>query len=386
MSHLPVALKVPDHLVGLIFTKAKTLLKEAACSDEARANIDAVELNTEAYGRSLGKLLGKLLSDFNTQQAGGFDVATVKSRAVIDSILTEYAAGFDGLLLGVECSAASILTSVAPLSHRDECVVYNANATISLPIDYTTVSSNKQTMKLHAVTCASHPKIWLGHTSSGTSEHDKFPINRRLFQAWIAGASVDGRAFDASQDIFFGDVNFDLTDNIHDGSSTIAMLQAWSSELGVQFIFPLVRVFKERFSDRPFANNQAHKGLIQEAESMVAVAPESAMVTALDSDGLVVIRRGQIALHQHGEIQPLSSSDGIPWGPSMLSFSDTILLDHKPIAVAIDGRAYAFHNFMDFKTGKGIRGEMWYVQEKLDAVEAEFVTWLAEMLSSEGIC
>ena len=70
-------------------------------------------------------------------------------------------------------------------------------------------------MTLHSLQTETHPKIWLGHTSSGTSESEKSPLNRALFYEWIAGVGVNGQTFNRERDWFFGDVNFDLTDNIH---------------------------------------------------------------------------------------------------------------------------------------------------------------------------
>ena len=63
----------------------------------------------------------------------------------------------------------------------------------------------------------------------------------------------------------------------------------------IQCIIPAVRVRKCRFAERPFANNQLHKGGIEQiAESMIATCPRGMNVSALDSDGVFVLSEGSI--------------------------------------------------------------------------------------------
>lgn len=388
MSDLPVNQQVPDEMVRLIFEKAQIFLLAAARNEAAREYIQRVPFNPKARGQSLGKMCGKLLSQFQTQKAGGFEVNKEIARQEIEDAIISICKQFDGIVCGVEVSEDSLISSIQPQAHLagDEVVLYNDTAIISDKFVYKTEQSGKQKMTLHALQTQTHPKIWLGHTSSGTSESDKSPLNRALFYEWIAGADVNGQRFDREKDWFFGDVNFDLTDNIQafEGErSIVEQLQAWSMELNVQLIVPMVRVFKKRFANRPFANNQIHKGLEQIAESMVAVVPTGSDIQALDRDGLLVINNGQLFIHHVGEIETVEQATDVPWPTEpLMSFSEDVLLDHKPIVVAINGRNVQFHNFMDFKTGKGVRGESWYDQIRLEEQERAFVDYLMDLMST----
>lgn len=388
MSDLPFNQQVPDEMVRAIFEKAKTLLLVAARSETARERIQQVPFNTKAYGQKVGKMCGKLLSQFQTQKAGGFEVNKEITRQEVEDAVISMCEQFDGIVCGVEVSTESLISSIQPQAHlaESEVVLYNETAIISEPYVYQTEQSGKQKMTLHALQTQMHPKIWLGHTSSGTSESDKSPLNRALFYEWIAGAVVNSHTFDREKDWFFGDVNFDLTDNIQAFESEVSIveqLQVWSVALDVQFIVPLVRVFKKRFANRPFANNQIHKGLEQVAESMMAVIPSCADVQALDRDGLLVVSNGQLCVHQLGSIEMVSQATDVPWpAEPLMSFSEDVLLDHKPIVVAIDGLNVQFHNFMDFKTGRGIRGESWYDQSRLEVEEQVLVEYLLDLMST----
>lgn len=388
MSDLPVNQPVSDENVRAIFETARTLLLASARNEAAREHIQHVPFNPKAYGQKLGKMCGKLLSEFQTQKAGGFEVKKEISRQEVEEAIISICEQFDGIVCGVEVSNKSLIPSIQPQAHLagDEAVLYNDIAVISDKVVYQTEQSGKQTMTLHALQTQTHPKIWLGHTSSGTSESDKSPLNRALFYEWIAGADVNGQRFDREKDWFFGDVNFDLTDNIQafEGEiSIVEQLQAWSVELNVQFIVPLVRVFKKRFANRPFVNNQIHKGLEQIAESMVAVAPTGADIQALDRDGLLVVNNGQLCIHHVGSMEVVEQATDVPWPIApLMSFSEDVLLDHKPIVVAIDGRNVQFHNFMDFKTGRGVRGESWYDQTRLEEQERAFVDYLMDLMST----
>ena len=69
----------------------------------------------------------------------------------------------------------------------------------------------------------------------------------------------------------------------------------------------------------------------------------------------------------------------------LMSFSEDVLLDHKQIVVAIDGHKVQFHNFMDFKTGRGVRGESWYEQNRLETQEQAFVDYLMHLMSTVDV-
>ena len=102
MSDLPFNQQVSDETVRAIFEKAKVLLLIAARSEADRERIRQVPFNTGAYGQKLGKMSGKLLSAFQTQKAGGFEVTREITRQEVEDEIIAMCKGFDGIVCGVE--------------------------------------------------------------------------------------------------------------------------------------------------------------------------------------------------------------------------------------------------------------------------------------------
>ncbi len=369
---------VPAPLVQPIFDRAKSCLL-AASLPEYRQHIEQQQCTVPHKSYPLGKLLSKLLSVFRTQDAGGFEIAHPVSQEQVEETLLQQITKIGGVTYGIETSQDSLLP-LHPQTHLKEVVVYNASATIGLQQVISLPTANQQSIqeiKVHAVSSPDHPKVWIGHTSSGTSEVEKAPVNRDLLYRWLTSD-----AFDTQRDLFFGDVNFDLTDSVSailGMDSTIQMLVDWSKELGVQFVFPMVRVRKKRYAHRPFANNQIHKFEAQIAESMVTVLPESMKVKAVDQDGLVCIRQGEVRLLRPEQSAKKCAPTQTPWHHHH-SFSQAVTLDHKPILISVDGVPYQFYNFMDFKGDRGINGAFWYQPDRLREQEQVFVDYLIDLL------
>lgn len=369
---------VPATLIQPIFDRAKSCLF-ASSLPEHRQHIEQQQCTVSQKSYPLGKLLSKFLAAFRTQDAGGFEIAHPVSQERVEETLLQQITKIGGVTYGIETSEESLLP-LHPQTHLKEVGVYNASATIGLQQVISLSTANQQSiqeLKVHGVSSPDHPKVWIGHTSSGTSEVEKAPVNRDLLYRWLKSET-----FNTERDVFFGDVNFDLTDSVSATlgmDSTIQMLVDWSKELGVQFVFPMVRVRKKRYADRPFANNQIHKCEEQIAESMVTVLPESMKVKAVDQDGLVCIRQGEIRLLQPNQPTTMCTPTEIPWKHHN-SFSRAVTLDHKPILLFIDGIPYQFYNFMDFKGDRGIKGTFWYQSDQLREQEQIFVDYLIDLL------
>ena len=186
---------------------------------------------------------------------------------------------------------------------------------------------------------------------------------------------VEHRFFDRKRDIF---LRCQLRCHRFEGPQSFCQ---WSLEMGVQFVLPRVRVTKTRFGNRPFANNQMHKGYTQIAESMISVVPNHLLVQALDEDGLVVVRNGSIWIHHLGDLISESELSEIDW-VCQNAFSDSVLLDHKPLYCSIGAEAYQFHNWMDFGGSKGIREKSWYDETLLLQEEEKFMMYLKQRFSS----
>ena len=161
--------------------------------------------------------------------------------------------------------------------------------------------------------------------------------------------------------------------------SSLEILLDFTRNHAVQLIIPAVRVRKYRFAERPFANNQLHKGGIEQiAESMIATCPREMNISALDSDGVFVLSEGSIQF-----LLPNQSPKRVDSIPDMQwkrheSFSSEVILDHKPIRVNLGGQNYAFHNFMDFKGSVGISATSWYEPNRIRAEETAFMHFLRE--------
>ena len=194
--------------------------------------------------------------------------------------------------------------------------------------------------------------------------------NRALFLRVLQG-DVASCPYDPTIQLSFWDVNFDLTNSpsvppipTDTDTDTHTVLLAYTRTHPVQFIVPAVRVRKERIAHRPFANNQIHKGgIVQQAESMVAVAPADWSVDAIDEHGLFVLRQGSIHYLQPGA--PSTRLAPEPHGMARAhGLLPAVYLDHKPIIARLNGQAMQFWNFMDIRSSKGIE-QGWYDQDTL---------------------
>lgn len=336
--------------------------------------------------KKLGKVLAKLLGPFRTQAAGGFQVAHPVSQHSIEKLLIQELSEFDGLVYGIEASTSTVIQGKMqkrPWILSQAAIVYPKPE--YQPSELSTAQMIQTTHTkgtVHRYTIPGRPDLWMGHVDSGTSDPEKFPYNRSFFLDVMQG-KFDGCAFDAQTNLSFWDVNFDCTDRVNQKlglQSTIEILLDFTKEHSVQFIIPAVRVRKIRIEGQPFANNQLHKGGIEQiAESMMATCPRGMKIEALDEDGLYVLSEGTIQLLQlNRDAERVHSVEEMTW-TQYESFSAGILLDHKPIRVALDGHNYSFHNFMDFKGDIGIMDVFWYDREKLAKEERDFMTFLQSL-------
>ena len=336
--------------------------------------------------QKLGKVLAKLLGPFRTQAAGGFQIAHPVSQESVENQLLNELSEFDGLVCGIESSTSTVIQGK---KQKRPWILSEAAIVYPQPASPPSVLSIAQTIRtthtkgtVHRYTPADRPDLCMGHVDSGTSDPEKFPYNRSFFLEVMRGR-FDGCALDAKTDISFWDVNFDCTDRVNQKlglPSTIEMLLDFTKENSVQFIIPAVRVRKIRIEGLPFANNQLHKGGIEQiAESMIATCPRGMKIEALDEDGLYVLSEGTIQLLQlNRDAALVHSVECMAW-TQYESFSSEILLDHKPIRVALDGQSYSFHNFMDFKGDIGIMDVCWYDRDKLAKEERDFIAFLQSL-------
>ena len=356
---------------------------------EHRADVEKVVYNMPIVNESkkLGKVLAKLLAPFRTQEAGGFETGRHISQQSVENLLNKKLQYFDGLICGIEASAETVIKWKNQKRHgvlSQSAVVYPKSSepsSVLSPSQRIQSSATKGT--IHCFTSTNRPTVWMGHLDSGTSDPEKFPYNRALFLDVIRGVATDC-VLDSTTDISFWDVNFDCTDRVNQNlnlPSTIQMLLQFTTEYPVQFIIPAVRVSKKRIAQRPFANNQIHKGGVEQvAESMIATCPNGMTVKALDEDGLYVLSEGTIRLQRAGvDTKIIPSIEAMTW-IQCKSFSRGILLDHKPIWVALDNHSYAFHNFMDFKGSIGIRDICWYDRDRLAEEERAFMVFLQTLV------
>ena len=219
----------------------------------------------------------------------------------------------------------------------------------------------------------------MGHLSSGTSDPDVFPYNRQCLLDVVSGGTS---ILNPSTDVSFWDANFDCTDLVNAKlgmESTLEILLEFTKKHAVQFIIPAVRVRKCRYDERPFANNQLHKGGIEQlAESMIGTCPREMKIAAIDTDGLFVLSEGSIQfLLPNQSPHRLDSIRDMQW-QQYNAFSSNVLLDHKPIRVQLDEQRYAFHNFMDFKGSIGVIANSWYDSNRLREEEIAFMNFLRD--------
>ena len=373
--------------IQTIFEHIRKSLIDAALPSY-RATVERVGQNVTlpTETKILGKVLAKILGPFRTQECGGFVTKHEISQKIIEDKFLEELREFDGLICGIEASTNTVLQQKGyPCNWilSKSAVVYppltSKNATLS-SVQKITNGETKGT--LYRYMERNKPNVWMGHLSSGTSDPKVFPKNRKLFLKLLSGEiSNDTGGFDASNDISFWDVNFDCTDMVNQKLGmdlTLEELRKFTIAHPVQFVIPAVRVRKARIDNKPMDNNQLHKGGIEQiAESMIATCPRGASVASLDSDGLFVLSEGIIQ-----EVLPNENPRDIKnmnW-KQYDSFSDHILLDHKPVCVQFGENKYLFRNFMDFKGDIGVRDESWYCPSKLQQAEDSLIEFLIELL------
>jgi hypothetical protein len=356
----------------VIFEIAKNCLQKALLQGES---IDTVRIEEQHLSLCLPleKALGKILGPLCTQEIGGFETDSMQTKEKVVSILQNLHDSFDGLFFGIEASQDSILDSDHILNGN--CIVYG-KGTLSQKITCRWDESSQQKASIHRYTHNGN-RIYIGHMRSGTMEPKKAFQNRIGLEGFTNGVwgITPNELYDLTCDVSFWDANFDVTDSAH-----LRALCDFSEECPVQIVFPRVRVKKKRIANRPFANNQVHKGgKIQNTESMVAIFPKESSVDALDEDGLFVIRGGKVFEYGLG----ISSREVLDIEKMVFreyrSFSTEILLDHKPLLVCAAGTKYQFHNFMDFGGSRGFSGT-WYDPIRLKEAEDEFVERLLILL------
>ncbi|MBM75912.1 MAG: hypothetical protein CMK59_10970 [Proteobacteria bacterium] len=373
-----------------ILEHIRTSLIEATLP-EYRATVEKVAHNVSppTEPKILGKVLAKILGPFRTQGCGGFITACQVSQKDIEDTLTKELRDFEGLICGIEASTNTVLQQKK--QPRDLILSNSAIVYPLLTSRFTNLSSVRKTSKyktkgiLYRYMEDGKPHVWMGHLSSGTSDPEIFPNNRQLFRDVISGNMFnDVGQFDLGNDISFWDVNFDCTDRVNQKlgmPSTLEILLQFTIDHPVQFVIPAVRVRKERIANRPMANNQIHKGGIEQiAESMIATCPRGISVKSLDSDGLFVLSEGVIQeLILNEKPRVIETVPSMNW-KQYDSFSDHILLDHKPIRVQFGENKYLFRNFMDFKGDIGVIDKSWYCPEKLQKEEDALIAFLIELL------
>ena len=352
-----------------------------------RGRVEAIPAASvdQLVGRPLCKVLSKILGPYSTQQLGGFAVQQTYTRPGAYAHLRAAIDAFDGLTLGIEASIASCITDIPRFqkqNHQQEAVVYSPFGQLHPAVHIRAPRG----LTWNRYARAQAPDVYLFHAESGTMDPEKAGQNRSLFLRVLQGA-VASCPYDPATQLSFWDVNFDLTNSpsvppIPGDTDTHAVLLAHTRTHPVQFIVPAVRVRKERVACRPFANNQIHKGgIVQQAESMVAVAPADWSVEAMDDHGLFVLRQGSIHSLQPGAPpRPVSHTSPMEWH-AVSAFSHAVYLDHKPIIARLNGQAVQFWNFMDIRTSKGI-GAGWYDQVALDAADAQLWSWLVDRFST----
>ena len=324
----------------------------------------------------LEKVFSTILDPFATQSLGGFDIdsAHCSQEQVIQKLRDAYTS-FDGLFFGVEAPHRPYfgLHSIK----KNECIVYENKGILHEKQLCSWKEDTKNSASVYLYQ-RKNQRIYIGHMRSGTLDPKISSHNREGLLGIVAGriAPRTDMFFHLVHDIFFGDVNFDVTD-----PQNIQALVAFSTEFPVQFVLSQARVQKMRIANRPFANNQVHKGgKMQISESMLAVFPRTHVLEAIDSLGFFVIRDGLIWNYSQGETPSLTKG-ALPFR-MMHAFSEEILLDHAPIRLRANGCGYQFHNFMEFDGSRGF-GATSYDPLRLRVAEEDFVRRLLYFLRTE---
>jgi|GEM_PF-3906796 len=374
-----------------IFAMVQRLLVDAAKA-EKKQTVRAISFPPSFHSVSLYKVVAKLVSRFRTQAIGGFETQERLSREEVYASFRDEIQSFPGLICGIEAPRASCITDVAQFDDRlqhQEAVVYQNQGTLSsaLVLPFSGYPGQKITIHGYRAQPSSKRVVYLAHSSSGTSEIEKYPHNRSAFLQLLSGdISLDGMVYRPQHDISFWDVNFDITNSAMipkaAGPSSLEMLLSFTQSNPIQLVFPCVRVRKKRIANRPFANNQIHKGgITQLAESMIAVFPNDLDITAMDDDGLFILKEGMIWMSRpHGVVTNIPHIDAMEW-KEYHAFSQQVCLDHKPICVFAGKKGYQFHNFMDFQGARGI-GPGWYDSKKLQAADILFWNWLCSRFTA----
>ena len=350
-----------------------------AAFPEYRTTIEGISTPRFNEPKPLYKVIAKLLSPFCTQEAGGFETAHTVSQRQIEALFAGEINQFEGLVCGIEASRISMVQSSRNSLLSESAIVYPEMGSLGVLHAEESIETQETSGKMNRYVQEDGRTIWMGHLSSGTSDPDIFPYNRQcLLDVVSGGASI----LNPSTDVSFWDANFDCTDQVNTKlgmESTLEILLEFTKQQCVQFIIPAVRVRKCRYADRPFANNQLHKGGIEQlAESMIATCPRDMTVTAVDTDGLFVLSEGSIHfLLPNQSPKRMDSIMDMRWQRHD-TFSPEVILDHKPIRVDLGGQKYTFHNFMDFKGSIGVAATSWYDPNRLREEEVAFMNFLRE--------
>ena len=354
-----------------------------AALPEYRSTIDGITAPKFNEPKPLSKVIAKILSPFCTQEAGGFETAHTVSQHKIEALIAAELTEFNGLVCGIEASIDSTVQSNRTCILSESAIVYPQIGSSGVLESELPIQSQGTTGKMHRYVQEDGRTMWMGHLSSGTSDPDVFPYNRQCLLDVVSGAiPFHNTVFNPTTDISFWDANFDCTDMVNAKlcmESTLEILLEFTKMHPIQFISPAVRVRKCRYADRPFANNQLHKGGIEQiAESMIATCPRGIHISAIDSDGLFVLSEGGIHfLLLNQSSKRLDSIMDMRWQRHD-SFSPEVVLDHKPIRVDLGGQKYIFHNFMDFKGSIGVAATSWYDPNRLREEEVAFMNFIRE--------
>ena len=348
-----------------------------AALPEHQSTIEGISMPTFYEPKPLYKVIAKLLSPFCTQEAGGFETVHRVSQRQIEALLTGEINQFEGLVCGIEASRISTVQSSRNPILSESAIVYPEMGSLGVLHAEELIQTQETKGKMNRYVQDDGRTIWMGHLSSGTSDPDVFPYNRQCLLDVVSGG---GSIMNPSTDVSFWDANFDCTDQVITKlgiESTLEILLGFTKKHAVQCIIPAVRVRKCRYAERPFANNQLHKGGIEQlAESMIATCPRDMKVAAIDTDGLFVLSEGSIRfLLPNQSPHRLDSITDMQW-QQYNAFSPNVILDHKPIRVQLEDHRYAFHNFMDFKGSIGVVATSWYDPNQLREEEIAFMDYL----------